>query len=152
MRITIAAVGRDKVGPARDLFETYTKRLPWPVELREVEEKRPLPAPQMKAREAELLLAAVPAGALVIALDGRGTTLSSEGLAAKLGGWRDEGRRDVAFLIGGADGLDRAVLDAAGLTLSLGAMTWPHMLVRPKLAEQLYRAWTILEGHPYHRA
>ena len=152
MRITIAAVGRDKAGPARDLFQTYTKRLPWPVDLREVEEKRPLPALQLKAREAELLLAAVPADAFIIALDGRGKTLSSEDLAARFGAWRDEGRRDVAFLIGGADGLDRAVLDAAGLALSLGAMTWPHMLVRPMLAEQLYRAWSILEGHPYHRA
>lgn len=152
MRLTIIAVGREKAGPGREIFDTYAKRLPWSLELREVEEKRALPPPQLKAREAELLRAAVPAGAAIVALDGRGRTLTSEDFAARLAGWRDDGRREAAFLIGGADGLDAAILEAADLTLSLGAMTWPHMLVRPMLAEQLYRAWSILEGHPYHRA
>jgi 23S rRNA (pseudouridine1915-N3)-methyltransferase len=92
-----------------------------------------------------------PADALVVALDERGVTLSSRDLAARLGGWRDSGRREIAFLIGGADGLGRAALDRAALVLSLGPMTWPHLLVRVMLAEQLYRAVAILQGHPYHR-
>ena len=87
-----------------------------------------------------------------IALDGRGKSLTSEGLAARLGHWRDDGVKDIAFLIGGADGLPRAVTETAHLTLSLGAMTWPHLLVRGMLCEQIYRAEQILRGHPYHRA
>ena len=88
----------------------------------------------------------------LIALDMRGKSLSSEDFAALLSRWRDEGAGDLAFAIGGAEGLDDTLCAAAALTLSLGAMTWPHMLVRVMLAEQLYRAQTILTGHPYHRA
>ena len=88
---------------------------------------------------------------MVIALDERGKNLTSADLARKLGQWRDEGRADVAFLIGGADGHGPGVKERADLVLSLGAMTWPHMLVRALLAEQLFRAQCILEGHPYHR-
>lgn len=151
MRLTLVAVGREKSGPGREIFETYAKRLPWGLALREVEEKRALPAAQLKAREGERLLGAVPEGALIVALDGGGMALTSPDFASRLAHWRDDGRRDIAFLVGGADGLDKTVLDAADVALSLGAMTWPHMLVRPMLAEQLYRAWSILEGHPYHR-
>src|SRR5258708_6718042 len=90
-------------------------------------------------------------GGRVVALEARGNPLDSAGLARQLGRWRDQGARDVAFLIGGADGLDPTVTEAADLVLSLGAMTWPHALARVMLAEQLYRAETILSGHPYHR-
>ena len=89
--------------------------------------------------------------ALVVALDEHGRQLGSRAFAKKMGQWRDDGMRDVAFLIGGADGHDQAVLDRADLKLSLGEMTWPHMLVRGLLAEQIYRANAILTGHPYHR-
>ena len=140
-----------KSGPERALFDHYAARLSPAPEMREVEEKRALPSAKMKAREAELLLGAVPDGARLVAMDERGKRLSSIAFAQKLGDWRDEGVRDVAFLIGGADGLDRSVLNKAALTLSLGEMTWPHMLVRGLLAEQLYRANAILSGHPYHR-
>lgn len=151
MRTHLIAVGRMKPGPERQLFDHYAARLsPAPV-MREVEEKRNLPPEKLKAREAELLLGALPDGALVVAMDERGKRLGSMAFAKKLGGWRDEGVRDVAFVIGGADGLDVAVLDRANLVLSLGEMTWPHMLVRGLLAEQLYRANAILSGHPYHR-
>jgi 23S rRNA (pseudouridine1915-N3)-methyltransferase len=154
MRILIGAVGRFKAGPTRDLFEDYRKRLTWPVELKEVEEKRALPETQLKAREAELLLAALPRerGDLVlVALDENGQNLGSEAFAGRIGRWRDEGRGTLAFLIGGAAGHGTAVLEAAHLKLALGAMTWPHLLVRGMLAEQLYRAQQILAGHPYHR-
>ncbi len=118
-------------------------------QLREVEDKRG-PTGRV-AREADLLLSALPKGATVVALDERGKALSSVELAHRLARWRDEGAGDIAFAIGGADGLDDAVRARADLVLSLGAMTWPHLMVRAMLAEQLYRAQQILAGHPYHR-
>jgi 23S rRNA (pseudouridine1915-N3)-methyltransferase len=154
MRILIGAVGRWKAGPTRDLFEDYRKRLSWPVELKEVEEKRALPDAQLKAREATLLLAALPrerGDLVVVALDENGQNLGSEAFARRIGRWRDEGRDTLAFLIGGAAGHGAAVLEAAHFKLALGSMTWPHLLVRGMLAEQLYRAQQILAGHPYHR-
>ncbi len=152
MRLLVAAVGRAKPGPERALYDHYVRRLAWPLALKEVEEKRPLGTPERMAREAELLLAAVPAGAVVVALDERGRDLGSEDFAARLGGWRDDGRADIAFLIGGADGHHESVRARADLLLSFGKLTWPHMLVRGMLAEQLFRAQCILSGHPYHRA
>ncbi|HTH15986.1 MAG TPA: 23S rRNA (pseudouridine(1915)-N(3))-methyltransferase RlmH [Magnetospirillum sp.] len=152
MRLWLAAVGRAKPGPELDLFQQYARRLTPPLTLREVEEKRPLPVAERKAREAELLLGAIPASALVVALDERGKSPGSEAFAAQLGRWRDDGVGDVAFLIGGADGHGDAVRSRATLLLSFGAMTWPHMLVRAMAAEQLWRAQAILAGHPYHRA
>lgn len=105
----------------------------------------------MKAREAELTLAAVPAGALLVALDERGQSWSSRDLAERLAAWRDRGVATLAFAIGGADGLGPSVIERADAVLSLGAMTWPHLLVRSLLLEQLYRAQQISAGHPYHR-
>jgi 23S rRNA (pseudouridine1915-N3)-methyltransferase len=110
-----------------------------------------LPAPLLKVREAELILAAVPPGAPLVALDARGSPWSSRDLADRLAQWRDRGVADLSFAIGGAEGLGAAVLERAGETLSLGPMTWPHLLVRGMLLEQLYRAQQILAGHPYHR-
>ncbi len=152
MRITLVAVGRLKAGALFDLFDDYIKRISWPFTLREVEEKRPLSGDELKAREAALLLDALPAGARVVALDERGKALASEDFARQLGRWQDEAVSDLAFVIGGADGLAADVRHRADLVLSLGAMTWPHMLVRVLLAEQLFRAQSILTGHPYHRA
>jgi 23S rRNA (pseudouridine1915-N3)-methyltransferase len=152
MELIIAAVGRARNGPERALFEHYAGRLKWPLSLKEVEEKRPLPAAQRMEREGALLLACVPPGARIVALDERGKMLTSQDFADTLGGWRDQAVPAVALLIGGADGHAPAVRAAADLKLGLGAMTWPHMLVRGLLAEQLYRAQSILEGHPYHRA
>ncbi|MFZ5789524.1 MAG: 23S rRNA (pseudouridine(1915)-N(3))-methyltransferase RlmH [Pseudomonadota bacterium] len=155
MRVLICAVGRWKAGPMRDLFEDYRRRLAWAVELREVEEKRSLPEPQLEAREAELLLALLPRerGRLaVVTLDESGKSLTSEAFAQRVRRWRDEGRDTLAFLIGGAAGHGPAALEAADLVLALGPMTWPHLLVRGMVMEQLYRAQQILAGHPYHRA
>jgi len=147
----IIAVGKWKSGPERALFEHYRSRTRPKVELREVEEKKKLPTAELKRREGELLLAAVPDGARVIALDGTGKAVTSEQFAERLSRWQDDGARTAAFLIGGADGHDDTVLRRADLTFSLGPQTWPHMLVRAMLAEQVYRAQCILSGHPYHR-
>lgn len=152
MTVTIAAVGRLRRGPIQALCDDYAKRLPWPVVWREVEEKRRLPPDALKTREAELLLAALPHGPPLIALDGSGTALSSAQFADKLAKWRETGGGAVAFAIGGAGGLDAGLLERAHFILSLGPMTWPHMLVRAMLAEQLWRAHSIVSGHPYHRA
>ena len=152
MNITIAAVGKAKPGPERDLFASYTARLPWRVDVKEIEIKKEMAVDVRRAREGEALLAAVPDGARIVALDERGKSQTSEAFAKRLGIWRDDGVRAVAFLIGGADGLDESLRKRADMVVSFGALTWPHMLVRALLAEQLYRAHTILTGHPYHRA
>jgi len=129
----------------------YAKRIVPPATILELEEKRPLPPALLKAREAELILAALPAGSRLVALDRGGTAWSSRELADRLAAWRDRGTGAVAFAIGGAEGLGAAVLERADAVLSLGAMTWPHLLARSMLLEQLYRAQQILAGHPYHR-
>jgi 23S rRNA (pseudouridine1915-N3)-methyltransferase len=151
MRRHLIAVGRCRDAAVTGLFEDYATRLSPRLTLVEVEERKKPPPPDIKAREAKLLLAALPPGATVVALDERGKTLDSPGLAARIGRWRDAGVQDLAFVIGGADGLDDSVRQRADLLLSLSALTWPHMLVRVLIAEQLYRAETILSGHPYHR-
>jgi 23S rRNA (pseudouridine1915-N3)-methyltransferase len=152
LRLTIAAIGRAGRGPERDLYEHYAGRIRWPLALKELEERKKLPPAQLVEREGELLLAAVPPRATIVALDRRGRMLDSEGLAAQVGRWRDDSVADVAFLIGGADGHGDALLKRAALILSFGAMTWPHQLARAMLAEQIYRAQQLLAGHPYHRA
>jgi 23S rRNA (pseudouridine1915-N3)-methyltransferase len=152
MKIWLAAVGRARAGAARDLSEEYARRMTWPLTLKEVESKKRAPPDELKRLEADLLLAAVPNAAMIVALDERGTTLSSERFAERLGLWRDQGVSDIAFLIGGADGHGEAVGKRADLMLALGPMTWPHLMVRAMVAEQLYRAQQILAGHPYHRA
>lgn len=152
MNILVAAVGKAKPGAERELFTSYVARLPWRVDLKEIEIKKEAAVDVRRAREGEALLAAVPEGARIIALDERGKSETSDAFAKRLGRWRDDGVRGVAFLIGGADGLDEALRKRADATLSFGALTWPHMLVRALLAEQLYRAHTILTGHPYHRS
>lgn len=155
MKITIACIGkagRAKHDAAQSLIESYRERLPWPVAIREVEDKKQGgTVAERKSREAALLLAAVPRSAVIVALDERGRSLSSRQFADQLAQWRDHGEQDVAFLIGGADGLDAALVARARLTLSLSAMTWPHLLARVMLLEQLYRAWSLQTGHPYHR-
>ncbi|WP_448189432.1 23S rRNA (pseudouridine(1915)-N(3))-methyltransferase RlmH [Azospirillum sp. sgz301742] len=152
MRLWLAAVGRARGGPARDLYDEYAGRLNWPLTLREVEVKKRLTSDELKRQEAELLLAAIPQGATIVALDERGTALSSAAFAQRVGGWRDSGVGDLAFLIGGADGHGEEVRRRASFLLAFGPATWPHMMVRGMLAEQLYRAQQILAGHPYHRA
>ena len=152
MRVLIAAVGRLRAGPLRDLYDDYMGRLPWTADLREFEAATGRSAAERQRREADLILAAVPQGAVLVALDPRGRALTSEDFAKKIGQWRDGGTGALAFAIGGADGFDDRVREKAQLLLSFGSLTWPHMLVRVMLAEQLFRASSILSGHPYHRA
>lgn len=156
MRVHLIAVGRLRAGPERDLVADYVQRFDrtgrplglGPLVEHEVEDKKNL---GMTA-EADLLARAVPAGAVMVTLDERGKLMSSPEFAAMLARWRDGGRQDVAFVIGGADGIDPSLRAKADASVSFGAMVWPHMMVRVMLAEQLYRAATILGGGPYHRA
>jgi 23S rRNA (pseudouridine1915-N3)-methyltransferase len=151
MRVTIAAVGRDRSGPARELFDSYCRRCPWPIRLVEIAPRSAMPLERRLADEAGRLLGAIPRDAALTALDERGRLLSSRSFATRIGAWQQEGRSDLAFLIGGPDGLAGDLIERADLVLALGRMTWPHLLVRVLLAEQIYRATTILAGHPYHR-
>ena len=154
MRILLLAVGKSKPGPARALFDDYAQRLHPPVELIEVEEKRKLGAGELKRREAELLrtaLARRSSKPVVVALDEHGQAMGTADFAARLSRWRGSGVSELAFLIGGADGLDQELMRSCDLRLALGPMTWPHMLVRALISEQIYRAQQIAAGHPYHR-
>jgi 23S rRNA (pseudouridine1915-N3)-methyltransferase len=151
MKIAILAVGRMKGEAAAALYETYAARLPWKTTLVEVEEKSKAPATKRQDAECRKLLAALPADALLIALDPRGRVLSSEDFARAIDRWRAEGVKTLAFAIGGADGFTDDFRSRAQVALSFGPMTWPHLLARVMLIEQLYRASAILAGHPYHR-
>ena len=151
MKVLIGAIGKAKAGPQRDLFDTFVKRTPWTIDLKEIDDRKTANAPDGKDKEAEALLQLVPNGALVVALDEHGKDLTSQQFAKRLSDWAAQGYNPVTFLIGGARGHGEAVKQRADMTLSIGKMTWPHMLVRAMLAEQIYRAWSINAGHPYHR-
>ncbi|MFG5381160.1 23S rRNA (pseudouridine(1915)-N(3))-methyltransferase RlmH [Yoonia sp. R2-816] len=156
MRVQICAVGRLRKGPERELYDDYLTRFDrtgrplalGPAQPIEVEDKKG----GGMAAEAMLLRRAIPDSALICTLDERGKLLSSPDFAAQIGQWRDQGRQDLTFVIGGADGIDPDLRAQADASLSFGKMVWPHMLVRVMLAEQLYRAASILAGGPYHRA
>ncbi|WP_171206406.1 23S rRNA (pseudouridine(1915)-N(3))-methyltransferase RlmH [Ruegeria sp. HKCCA0235A] len=155
MRISIVAVGRLRAGPEKSLLDDYLTRFDrtgrglglGPARVIEVEDKKNAGM----GAEAALLRKALPKGAVICTLDERGRVMSSPDFARKLGSWRDAGRQDLALVIGGADGIDPALRAEADFSISFGSMVWPHMLVRVMLAEQLYRAATILSGGPYHR-
>ena len=151
MNITLAAVGRLKLGPEKALWDDYARRLTWSLTLKEVEEKKPFKPKQMMEKEGALLLNAVPKRATLIAVDKSGKSFASEQFATQFQTWMTDGVKDIAFLIGGSDGLSADVLNKAHLKLSMGAQTWPHMLARCMLLEQIYRAHCILGNHPYHK-
>ena len=151
MNITIAAVGRMKSGPEWILWDKYQRRITWPLTIREVEERRPLKKQQLIKQEAKLLIDAVPTGAYLIALDKSGKSISSDTFANLFRDWMSENQRDIAFVVGGAEGIDNSLLSMANLKLSMGAQTWPHLLARCMLLEQIYRVQSILTNHPYHR-
>ncbi|KIN62555.1 Ribosomal RNA large subunit methyltransferase H [Sulfitobacter noctilucicola] len=155
MRVHICAVGRLRASPEKELIDDYLKRFDrtgralglGPAQVVEVEDKK---GGGMSA-EAALLDRAVPSGSLICILDERGKVESSPDFANRMAGWRDTGRGDLAFVIGGADGIDPAFRKRADHAVSFGKMVWPHMMVRVMLSEQLYRAASILSGGPYHR-
>ncbi len=159
MRLTLIGVGRLKAGPERELFARYFKRAAdlaraqgiAAVELREIDESRARRAEDRCAEEARAIRAAVAKGAWLTLLDERGAALTSRQWAEEIGRARDGGVGAYALAIGGPDGLDPALRSEAHALISFGAMTWPHQLVRTMAAEQLYRALSILGGHPYHR-
>lgn len=156
MKVHICAVGKLRASPEKTLIDDYLKRFErtgrglslGPVSLLEVDDRKG----GGMAGEADLLRRAIPQGAVICALDERGSVETSPKFAKRLEGWRDTGRGDVAFLIGGADGIHPDLRNQADHLLSFGAMVWPHMMVRVMLSEQLYRAASILSGGPYHRA
>ncbi len=159
MRIILSAIGRLKAGPEREICARYIERAQLAarsvglvaVDMRECDESRARRPEDRKAEEARALSASISAGARLIVLDERGKTMGSEAFAADLGGARDSGTSAYVLVIGGPDGIDPELRARASLVLAFGAMTWPHQLVRIMAAEQIYRAITILSGHPYHR-
>ncbi len=159
MRIVLAAVGRMKSGPERELLDRYVTRARATaralgvsnLDVVEIEEGRGRSAEERKRSEAAALTAKLAPGTVVLALDERGRSLSSPDFAAQIGGLIDGGTAHLALVIGGPDGFDESVRRDARTLLSFGAATLPHQLVRVIVAEQLYRSFTILTGHPYHR-
>jgi 23S rRNA (pseudouridine1915-N3)-methyltransferase len=159
MRLSIAAIGRLKQGPERDLAERYLKRAGEagrvlgfrPIDVVEIRESRDRDAAKRITEESIALANMVPDGAAIAVLDRRGTNLGSEELAERLRRWQEGGRPAAVFMIGGPDGITDALRGRAEFLLAFGTATWPHQLARIMLLEQLYRATTILVGHPYHR-
>jgi 23S rRNA (pseudouridine1915-N3)-methyltransferase len=155
LRITIVAVGRLRAGPEAELVADYLTRFDrsgralglGPARVVEVDDRRG----RGRDAEAALIASALPRGARIVALDERGRTLTSPEFAETLRAWADSGTRDLAMVVGGADGVAPDLRAQAGMVLSFGPMVWPHMLARVMLAEQLYRAASILAGGPYHR-
>lgn len=150
MKVTILAIGKVR-GAEADWCDEYMKRLKGQVAVREFTVSSALPAHEAQKAEAELLLKAIPDKAHVVLLDERGKDIPSRELADKFGQWQTQGIADLAFIIGGADGVIDKVRERAQFTLGFGRATWPHRLVRVMLLEQIYRAQQILAGHPYHR-
>jgi 23S rRNA (pseudouridine1915-N3)-methyltransferase len=160
MRLIVAAIGRLKAGPERELAERFRDRVAKAgravalrdIEILEIRESRAQDAGRRMLEESIALANIIPDRAVVVALDAKGESLDSGSFTGTLRGWRDADRPAAVFCIGGADGLGAEVRRRADLTLAFGPATWPHQLVRIMLLEQLYRAVTILAGHPYHRA
>jgi 23S rRNA (pseudouridine1915-N3)-methyltransferase len=160
MQIIIAAVGRLKAGPESELFEHYIERAAQQgtacglggISIREIAEDKAQTANQRRRNEAAGLVTGLPQKAVKVALDETGKMLSSMDFANRLARWRDDGKGAIWFFIGGPDGLANDITASAGEIMALGRLTWPHRLARVLLAEQIYRATTILTGHPYHRA
>jgi 23S rRNA (pseudouridine1915-N3)-methyltransferase len=159
MRLALVCVGKLKAGPERLIFDRYFERLGQSarraglagVDLREINESRARRVDERRAEEAAAILAATPRGGALVLLDEQGASATSEDWAADIGRERDSSRPTYAVAIGGPDGLDPSLRAAAHQVLSFGRMTWPHQLARVMAGEQLYRAMTILTGHPYHR-
>jgi 23S rRNA (pseudouridine1915-N3)-methyltransferase len=159
MRVLVLAVGRMKKGAESDLADRYLKRAVQAgraigirsIEVVEIRESRAPESERRKLEESIAIANVIPDGAAIVLLDERGEGLSSAAFADQLGRWRDAGQQVAAFVIGGADGLSETLRNKARITLNFGQATWPHQLVRIMLLEQLYRAVTILSGHPYHR-
>jgi 23S rRNA (pseudouridine1915-N3)-methyltransferase len=159
MRVLVVAIGRLKQGPERELAERYRERFEdigrrlgfRGLDIHEIPESRARDAATRMAEEAAAIAAAIPEKSVVVTLDEHGQNIDSKAFAGQLGGWRDQATANAIFVIGGADGLSPELQRRSKLRVAFGAATWPHQIVRVLLLEQLYRAATILAGHPYHR-
>jgi 23S rRNA (pseudouridine1915-N3)-methyltransferase len=159
MRLVVIAVGRLKQGPERELADRYRERFDdigrklgfRGLEIHEISESRARDAASRIAEEAGAIAAAIPEKSMLVALDERGENIDSTVFSRYLGSWRDQGAGHTIFMIGGADGLSPELRRNARISIAFGSATWPHQMVRIMLLEQLYRAATILAGHPYHR-
>jgi 23S rRNA (pseudouridine1915-N3)-methyltransferase len=160
MRLVVVAIGRLKQGPERELAERYRERFEGigrklgfrGLDIHEIPESRAGDAASRIAEEAAAISAAIPPKSVLVALDERGDNVGSAAFARHLGRWRDQASANTIFMIGGADGLSPDLRRKAELSIAFGSATWPHQMVRIMLLEQIYRAATILAGHPYHRA
>lgn len=151
MKMTLLCVGTLKSGPEKDLFDQYCSRLSTPLQVKEIICRKAGSPNQIKDWEGELLCQSIEADSMLIGLDERGKSYSSPEFADLIEKYRSEGVKSITFIIGGADGLTDVVRQKCHHLVSFGRMTWPHLMVRGLLAEQLYRAQQILIGHPYHR-
>jgi 23S rRNA (pseudouridine1915-N3)-methyltransferase len=159
MRVIVIAIGRPKQGPERELSDRYRERFDdigrklgfRGLQIHEIPESRGRDAARRIAEEADAIAAAIPEKSMLVALDERGENIDSTAFSRYLGGWRDQGTGHTIFMIGGADGLSPELRARAKLRIAFGSASWPHQMVRVMLLEQLYRAATILAGHPYHR-
>ncbi len=152
MHIKIICIGKDRREEFASVIQRYRKQLPWGLEVIEKQPRKPnAPTEQRMLEEAELMLAAAQGSNIRVALDEHGKVMTSMQFAKQVGQWRDQGQGNIAFFIGGADGLHESLLKSCQMKLAFGQMTWPHQMVRVMLTEQLYRAYTLLSGHPYHR-
>ena len=151
MRVSILAIGKNRQGVFKDLYEFYAKRIQWEIQLVEVEIRKTLDWKKQRLNETRKLLSSVPKDSLIVILDESGKLLTSRALSNWINNQVDNGAKDVSFLIGGSHGLDLSAISSPNLMISLGRVTWPHLMIRGMISEQLYRAQQILQNHPYHK-
>lgn len=151
MRVSILAIGKNRGGVFKDLYEFYATRIQWEIQLVELEVRKTLDWKKQRLNETKKLLSSAPKGSLIVILDEAGKLITSRALSDWINNQIDIGAKDVSFLIGGSHGLDLSAISSPNLTISLGRVTWPHLMIRGMIAEQLYRAQQIRKNHPYHR-
>ena len=151
MRLSILTIGKNRQGVFKDLYEFYAKRIQWEIQLVEVEIRKTLDWKKQRLNETRKLLSSAPKDSLIVILDESGKLLTSRASSNWIDNQVDDGAKDVSFLIGGPYGLDLSAISSPSLMISLGRVTWPHLMIRGMIAEQLYRAQQILKNHPYHR-
>ena len=151
MRVNILAIGKNRQGVFRELYDFYVKRIQWDIQLIEFETQKTQNWKKQRLEETKKLVSSVPKGSPVIILDETGKLVSSKEFSGWIGEQLDNGARNISFLIGGSYGLDPSAINSSDLVFSFGRVTWPHLMIRGMVAEQLYRAQQILKNHPYHR-
>ena len=151
MRVNILAIGKNRQGVFKDLYEFYATRIQWEIQLVELEVQKTPDWKKQRLNETKKLLSHVPKDSPIVVLDESGKLVTSRALSGWINNQVDNAAKDVSFLFGGAHGLDLSAISYPSLMISLGRVTWPHLMIRGMIAEQLYRAQQILKNHPYHR-